>query len=95
MIQVSISKDNLLTNQGSLADQASADAWYADQCQNFPDGHVRTDNTIEDPELKTQAQAYLNETDWYIIRQMDIGTAVPEDVKAKREAARLTVNPPA
>lgn len=33
--------------------------------------------------------AYLNETDWYFVRSLDSGKAIPSDVKQKRTAARM------
>ena len=32
--------------------------------------------------------AYLVETDWYAVRYAETGVAIPEDVKAQRQAAR-------
>lgn len=36
---------------------------------------------------KINAKAYLNETSWYIFRNIETGAMVPEDVKIKRAAA--------
>ena len=39
---------------------------------------------------KTQtAKKYLSETDWYVTRQAEIGTPIPEDVLLKRAQARI------
>lgn len=38
------------------------------------------------------AKKYLLETDWYITRQAEIGTPVPEDVLSKRTQARIDAN---
>ena len=92
MIQVSITSSNTLTNQATFQSQTEADAWYVQEQQNFPVGHVRTDATIQDPQAKVEAQLYLDSTDWMVVRQMDIQVPVPADVKSKREAARLTIN---
>jgi hypothetical protein len=92
MIQVNITKDSELTNRGIFETQDEADAWYLDQCQNFPIGHVRNDVSVPDQQAINEAKAYLAETDWMVIRQMDNAVAVPADVKAKREAARLMIN---
>lgn len=35
-----------------------------------------------------QARACLAETDWYFIRQLETGRAVPQDISARRAAAR-------
>jgi|GEM_PF-2640106 len=37
---------------------------------------------------KYNARKYLAETDWYAIRKADIGTAIPEEISALRQAAR-------
>ncbi len=41
--------------------------------------------------LNAAARAYLAETDWYVIRFADNGVAMPDDVSAKRAAARQAV----
>lgn len=38
-----------------------------------------------------EARAYLAETDWMVTRFAETGTPVPEEVKAKRQAARDAV----
>ena len=38
------------------------------------------------------AHAYLNTTDWYVVRKADIGKAIPEDVSIKRAEARQIIN---
>ena len=37
-------------------------------------------------------QNYLAETDWYAVRFAETGVAVPEDVKAERQAAREEIS---
>ena len=37
---------------------------------------------------KAEAQAYLDSTDWYVVRMAETGVPVPADVTAKRAAAR-------
>ena len=38
-----------------------------------------------------EALSYLASTDWYVIRQLDSGEAIPEDVKQLRKEARAEV----
>lgn len=38
---------------------------------------------------KAEAQAYLNQTDWYVVRFAETGVPIPDDVKQGRAAARL------
>lgn len=39
-----------------------------------------------------ELQVYLADTDWYVVRYADTGEAIPEDVKAKRQAAREEIS---
>ena len=39
-----------------------------------------------------ESLAYLAETDWYAIRFAETGVAVPEEVKARRQAAREEID---
>jgi len=43
-------------------------------------------------EINSVNLAYLADTDWYVIRKADAGTAVPTDILAARTAARLLIN---
>lgn len=37
---------------------------------------------------KTEAQKYLDETDWYTARLAETGVAVPQEIQDKRQACR-------
>lgn len=39
-------------------------------------------------QVRAEALAYLAATDWYVLRQMETGEAVPSDVAQRRAAAR-------
>lgn len=41
------------------------------------------------PDPKAEAQAYLNSTDWYVVRFAETGTPIPDEVSTGRAAARL------
>jgi hypothetical protein len=41
--------------------------------------------------ITQQARAYLDSTDWMVIRAAETGVPVPADVAAARAAARLNV----
>lgn len=43
-------------------------------------------------QLRAEAQAYLDSTDWMVTRQAETGRPIPEDVTARRQAARETLN---
>ena len=45
----------------------------------------------EQGEITSQAKAYLVSTDWYVLRYLDSGEVIPEDVKTLREEARAKV----
>jgi hypothetical protein len=40
-------------------------------------------------QVKAEARAYLNSTDWYVTRMAETGVAIPEDVLAKRAECRV------
>lgn len=46
---------------------------------------------IEQDKINAEASAYLAETDWLVIREMDSGIVCPADIKAKRAEARLKI----
>ena len=37
-------------------------------------------------------QAYLNSTDWYIVRFTETGEPIPENIKAKRANSRIEIS---
>jgi len=41
--------------------------------------------------VNQEALSYLTSTDWYVIRQLDSGEVIPEDVKQLRKEARAKV----
>jgi hypothetical protein len=47
----------------------------------------------EDPQAKLNAQAleFLQWTDWYVVREQEVGTAIPADISSKRTAARAAI----
>lgn len=66
-----------------------------------PSGGTRRFQILEVPEpseldnykseLRTYEQ-YLTDTDWYVVRYMDTGVAIPDDVKTKRQEAREAID---
>lgn len=51
-----------------------------------------TQSIIDTPvSLSKKAEWYLQKTDWYVIRFLETGVAVPDDVTAKRAEARTQV----
>lgn len=53
---------------------------------------VRTsqDELIENE--RAAAIAYLKETDWYVLRQVETGAPVPDEIKEKRLEARKALS---
>lgn len=41
--------------------------------------------------INMRARAYLNSTDWYVIRLNETGTPIPEEIIQKRKAARDSI----
>ena len=37
------------------------------------------------------ARAFLRDSDWYVTRFTETGVAIPDDIKAQREAARVSI----
>lgn len=75
-----------------LEGQANGKRIVADE-DGFPvlaDRPALTDEELQ--QLKNaEARAYLASTDWYVTRFAETGEPVPDDVKAKRQAARESV----
>lgn len=41
--------------------------------------------------INREAREYLAETDWYVVRELDTGVAMPDEVRQKRAEARKSV----
>lgn len=57
--------------------------------------YTRKDQAVIDRDaqvrLNAESLAYLASTDWYVVRELENGSAIPDEVKAKRQAARAAV----
>ena len=82
---------------GDATAKAHADSTYTNQDKTdglIPDGKdvgdVKTEGlkTIKIKEVKKQAAGILQDTDWYIVRKADAGTAVPSAITNHRAAVR-------
>ena len=47
---------------------------------------------LEEAKQREAAKSYLDSTDWFVTRLAETGKPVPDDVAAKREAARKSAN---
>lgn len=131
MIQVSIKKQEQITNQASFSTMEEAQAWLAhhegmksfgqpkqlvqQQLELSPaviaeDGSVLQDavtemkeveltgdyeiiiedlsSKLEQEKINAQAQAFLDATDWMVIRALEKGLELSPELKAERQAAR-------
>jgi hypothetical protein len=48
--------------------------------------------TQERQSVQDEARFYLDSTDWYVIRFIETGVPVPEEITEARAAARLLIN---
>ncbi len=83
----------ITASYGSATAKAHADTLYtADDESNGlgTEGEVKTEGlkTIKIREVKKQAAGILQDTDWYIVRKADAGTAVPSSITTHRAAVR-------
>jgi hypothetical protein len=87
----------ITASYGSATAKAHADTLYTNQDKTddlIPDGKdvgdVKTEGlkTIKIREVKKQAAGILQDTDWYIVRKADAGTAVPSAITTHRAAVR-------
>lgn len=131
MIQVSIKKQDQITNQASFSTMEEAQAWLAkhESMKSFgqpkqivqqqielepavigEDGSVLQEAVIEMQEVElageyevevldistqieqekinSEAQAFLDSTDWMVIRALEKGIELSPEFKAERQAAR-------
>ncbi|ROM30182.1 hypothetical protein BK645_14795 [Pseudomonas protegens] len=53
---------------------------------------IPTQESIKKEQKTREALKYLSDTDWYVMRLVEIGKAIPEDIAAKRAEARTTIS---
>ena len=87
----------ITASYGSATAKAHADTLYTNQDKTndlIPEGKDVGDvkveglKTIKIREVKKQAAGILQDTDWYITRKADAGTAVPSAITTHRAAVR-------
>lgn len=52
---------------------------------------TKTETDIAKESETANAIAYLKETDWYVIRNLETGKIVPSDIAEARKKARLII----
>ena len=94
---ISFGSGKVTRSWGTATAKAHADSLYTNQDKTdnkIPDdkdvGDVKSEGlkTVLIKNLKSQAAAILRDTDWYIIRKADAGTAVPSSITTHRAAVR-------
>ena len=72
-------------------DDANTD--YQDYLVWLAEGNTPEPADLPDPQIaiNDEARAYLNSTDWYVVRQAETGTPIPQDILAARQAARSRI----
>ena len=90
----------ITASYGSATAKAHADTTYTNQDKTdnlIPEGKDVGDvkkeglKTILIRNIKKQAAVILQDTDWYIVRKADAGTAVPSSITTHRAAVRTKV----
>ena len=94
---VSFGSGKLTRSWGTATAKAHADTLWTSQDKTdnkIPEGKDVGDVAVEGlktvliKNLKSQAAAILQDTDWYVIRKADAGTAVPSAITTHRAAVR-------
>ncbi|MBP5101942.1 hypothetical protein [Pseudomonas protegens] len=52
---------------------------------------IPTQESIQKEQEDREARKYLFETDWYVMRLLETGKTIPENVSAKRTQARAMI----
>ena len=87
-LRLSSEKEKMLIGITEVPDPVRADDRY------YWDGDVNNPRDLDQlkaqfvAEIKRTAGLMLADTDWYIVRKMDVGTDVPTNVAAKRAQIR-------
>ena len=87
----------ITASYGSATAKANADTLYTNQDKT--DGKIPSDKDVGDVkdeglktilirQVKKEAAQILQDTDWYIVRKADAGTAVPSAITTHRAAVR-------
>lgn len=86
--------------QDAVMDDAGVIVQEAIPARTHKEAKLRAEYTVEIEDISAKVQqekdnaealAYLAETDWMIIREVDAGVPCPADVKAKRAEARAKI----
>ena len=96
-ISYSFNGNKVVGSYGAATAKAHADSLYTEEDKtdgNIPEGKDVGDVAVEGlktiliRDLKSQAAAELQNTDWYVLRKADAGTAIPSSITTHRTAVR-------
>ena len=87
---VKIQHNGWLVNGNMSVPNDTGNRDYHDVQEWISEGNT-PDPEFTDAEINQENLAYLADTDWYVIRKADTGTAVPTDILDARAAARLLI----
>ena len=92
-VTYSFGSEKVTGSYGSATAKAIADTLYTAQDESDgkgTEGEVKTKGlkTLKKEIVKIEAAAILQETDWYVTRKADVGTAIPSAVSTHRAAVR-------
>lgn len=73
------------------ADPANTD--YANYLSWLAEGNTPEPADLPDPQIaiNEEARAYLNSTDWYVVRFAETGISIPQVILDTRQAARSRI----
>ena len=96
-ISYSFNGNKVVGSYGAATAKAHADSLYTEEDKtdgNIPEGKDVGDVAVEGlktiliRDLKSQAAIELQNTDWYVIRKADAGTAIPSSITTHRADVR-------
>ena len=96
-ISYSFNGNKVVGSYGAATAKAHADSLYTEEDKtdgNIPEGKDVGDVAVEGlktiliRDLKSQAATELQNTDWYVLRKADPGTAIPSSITTHRTAVR-------
>ena len=92
-VTYSFGSEKVTGSYGSATAKAIADTLYTAQDESDgkgTEGEVKTKGlkTLKKEIIKKQAAGILQDTDWYVTRKADAGTAIPSAVSTHRAAVR-------
>lgn len=86
--RINIQDNNIVQDDGTLGGFFFSDDWR--ECTEEESTDFQIAELIK--EKLAAREAYLNSTDWYIIRNTERSIEIPDDVRKNRDKAILEIN---